>query len=367
MRLASYNVENLFDRAKVMNLDTQAEGRPVLEKFAQLNTLLAKLDYSAADKARTVQLLIDLGLEKSDQSKFVLLRRNRGRLLKRPQAGGLEITADGRADWVGSLELRTEPIRHTAVLNTARIIAELDADILAVVEAEDRPSLSEFNEAMVEEVGGTPYRHVMLIDGNDDRGIDVGLMCKDGFAIRRMCSHVDDRLPNGELVFSRDCAHYEIGTPGGTDLIVLVNHLKSKGFGTPASSNARRLAQANRVKEIYKDLRDAGNAHIAVVGDFNDTPDSAPLKPLIEDTDLKDVFVLPQFDDGGFPGTFGGSTASNKIDYILLSPPLAAKMTGGGVNRRGIFKPTKWAPLPELTRAEDAASDHAALWVDLDA
>ncbi|OYW68378.1 MAG: hypothetical protein B7Z40_03275, partial [Bosea sp. 12-68-7] len=33
MRLAVYNVENLFDRAKAMNLDSWAEGRPVLERF----------------------------------------------------------------------------------------------------------------------------------------------------------------------------------------------------------------------------------------------------------------------------------------------------------------------------------------------
>lgn len=29
MRLASYNVENLFARARALNLDTWAEGKPV--------------------------------------------------------------------------------------------------------------------------------------------------------------------------------------------------------------------------------------------------------------------------------------------------------------------------------------------------
>ena len=40
MRLAAYNVENLFDRAKAMNLATWSQGRPVLEAFARLNALL---------------------------------------------------------------------------------------------------------------------------------------------------------------------------------------------------------------------------------------------------------------------------------------------------------------------------------------
>ena len=98
MRLASYNVENLFDRAKAMNLDTWEEGKPVLEKFAALNKLLGEITYTAAMKTKLAELMIDLGLEKSDTGPFVILRRNRGGLLKRPQAGGIEIVAQGRAD-----------------------------------------------------------------------------------------------------------------------------------------------------------------------------------------------------------------------------------------------------------------------------
>jgi hypothetical protein len=98
MRLAGYNVENLFDRAKAMNLATWNQGRPVLEAFAKLNALLGQINYSAADKRRMVQLMLYLGLAKSDTGPFVILRRNRGGLLRRPRAGGLVITANGRAD-----------------------------------------------------------------------------------------------------------------------------------------------------------------------------------------------------------------------------------------------------------------------------
>ena len=82
MKLAVYNVENLFDRAKAMNLDTWEQGRPVLEKFAQLNELLGQIDYSAADKPRMAELMAALGLEKSDTGPFVLLRRNRNELAR---------------------------------------------------------------------------------------------------------------------------------------------------------------------------------------------------------------------------------------------------------------------------------------------
>ena len=58
-------------------------GRPsVLEKFAALDVFLGQVAYSAADKERT----IDLGMKKTDTGPFVILRRNRGSLLKRPPA-----------------------------------------------------------------------------------------------------------------------------------------------------------------------------------------------------------------------------------------------------------------------------------------
>jgi endonuclease/exonuclease/phosphatase family metal-dependent hydrolase len=368
MRFAVYNVENLFDRAKAMNLDTWAEGKPILEKFAELNKLLGEVQYTPADKAKMIALMIDLGLGKSDTGPFVLLRRNRGKLLKRPKTGGLEIVANGRADWAGSLELRDEPVNEVAMRNTAQVMIDIEADVLGVVEAESRPVLSAFNRELLTALGGQPFRHIMLIDGNDERGIDVGIMTRVASPVGRMRSHADELTPGGEPVFSRDCPEYEVATPSGT-VVVLLNHLKSKGFGSQASSNARRKLQATRVAEIYRDLIDNGITRVVVMGDLNDTPDSDPLEPLLKGTDLKDVFVSARFDDGGFPGTFGGCTASNKIDYILLSPELFGKVTAGGVFRRGMWpgvRPRKWDAYPQITREVEAASDHAAIWVDLD-
>jgi hypothetical protein len=59
----------------------------------------------------------------------------------------------------------------------------------------------------------------------------IGLL-GDRFLITRMNSHVDDLAPNGEGLFSRDCPEYEVALPGGKSLLVLVDHRKSKGYGT---------------------------------------------------------------------------------------------------------------------------------------
>lgn len=369
MRLAAYNVENLFDRARAMNLDDRDRGDAILRAFAGLNLLLGRVRYTDADRDRMAELMLELGLEEKDEAPFVILRRNRGGLLKRPRAGGIEITATGRADWVGSLELLEEPIAHAAMQNTARVMVALEADVLGVVEAESRPALKAFNEGVIGAVGGTPFRHVMVIDGNDARGIDVGLMTRDGFPIGPVRSHVDDAMPSGdEPVFSRDCPDYTVGTPAGARLHVLINHFKSKG-GDRRRADAKRRAQAERVAEIYGELAGAGERHVAVIGDLNDTPDSPPLAPLLGGTELRDAFLHPAFDDGGHPGTFGLCDAADKIDCLLLSPALYERVTAGGVVRLGMWpgsRPARWGTFPEVKGPRDAASDHAAIWVDLD-
>ncbi len=97
MRIASFNVENLFDRAKALKLDWE-DGRVVLERYARINQLLAKPLYGEEDKKEIKDLLRKLGLAKRDDGgRFAELRQVRGRLLSRPKRGGLEITARARA------------------------------------------------------------------------------------------------------------------------------------------------------------------------------------------------------------------------------------------------------------------------------
>jgi endonuclease/exonuclease/phosphatase family metal-dependent hydrolase len=368
MKVASFNVENLFSRPRAMNKDSWAEGRPILEDYAKLNTILQKQQYSEADKTEIVELVGSLGLKSDDMGKYAVLRQNRGQLLKRKRDGSIEIVAAGRDEWIGWVELRRESLNEKAILNTAAVIRDVNADVIGIVEAEDRISLKEFNDTVIKSEKGIPYEQVMLIDGNDSRGIDVGLMARGEYKIGLMRSHVHD-LHDSVVVFSRDCPEYQITTPTGECIWVLVNHLKSKGFGSQQSSDARRRLQATAIKEIYSGLIARGEKNVVILGDFNDTPDSESLQPLLEDTDLKDVSAHPNFDDGGFRGTYGGATASNKIDYVLLSPTLFARVGSGGIFRKGAWpgvRPKKWEVYPSIIEKYHAASDHQAIWAEID-
>lgn len=370
MRLATYNVENMFERAKAMNLDSWAEGKPVLEDFNRLNNLIQEVNYTPAIRAELLEIMKrHRGLISNGLSKFIRLRDIRGRFLARPRNKPAEIAADGRADWIGWFELEREAVKETATLNTARIIGLLGADVLCVVEAENRIGLKRFNEDVLPKAGVAPLEHIMLIDGNDDRGIDVGVMTTRNFEISRMLSHVDDRDGSG-FVFSRDCAEYEVTTAQGNRLLLLVNHFKSKGFGKPADSAAKRLRQAERVRQIYDARNAEGHEHVAVLGDLNEVPDQWPLDPLIRNgSTLIDIMVHPKFVGDGRPGTHGNGNKSDKLDYILMSPKLLARVQQGGIERRGVWGGTHgtlFPHLPTMSVEKDAASDHAALWAEID-
>jgi len=383
MKIASFNVENMFRRAVVLNQENWKDGKPILEAYAALTEVLEQPVYSDADKRRILALLEKLGLlswkeEKgvkkakfAEDNDWVWLRRSRGKLVSvHTKDGSIEVVAAGRADWIGWLELKREEVNEQATRNTAAVIADMDPDILAVVEAEDRPALVRFNENVLKLDQGEDkaFGHVMLIDGNDERGIDVGLLSKAGFPVVSMRSHVDDPGPPAKPVFSRDCAEYEFKV-GRSKLLLLVNHFKSKGFGKTSDSNERREDQAKEVARIYNERKAEGWKYIVVLGDLNDTPESKPLAPLIKGTDLKDASELPGWAWGEREGTFGGSK-KEKIDYLLLSPGLHGKVKAGGVNRKGLWHGDRtqnpWELLPTLTKEEEAASDHAAIWVELD-
>ena len=371
MRLATFNVENMFERPSIMNLPTWEDGEKVLQDFARLSDLIQKQQYSINDKQEMLTIMKrNSGLATKGESKHILLNEIRGKFLKKQQGTRpAEILANGRNDWIGWFELKRETVKETAIENTARVIHEVNADVFCVVEAENRITVNRFNQIVIPKIGSQQYTHVMLIDGNDMRGIDVGILTRQSFDIQSIISHVDDIDSEGK-VFSRDCPEFKIKTSLGNTLLVLVNHFKSKGFGSPSDTDHRRKRQAQRVREIYDERINEGLEFIAIVGDLNDTPDRDPLQPLIgNSSDLKDIMVHDKFIGDGRPGTFGNGTKSQKLDYILMSPKLSNKVKQGGIERRGVWggiNGNLFPHFPEIVTAKDAASDHAALWVDLD-
>lgn len=361
MRIATFNVENLFSRASVMNLDTWAEGGEVLSDVQTLNSLIEKKVYSSADKEIMSKLLEKYEFNNRDKvNRPFSLVEIRSKLYKVNKDNNIEIVAAGSDGWLGWVELQREGIEDQAIKNTARVIAEVGADILCTVEVENRMVLSKFNKLILKANFGLGYAYNMLVDGNDARGIDIGLLSNHKIVSVR--SHVED---GGEKpIFSRDCPEFEVALPNSDTLWILGNHLKSKGYGNPSQSNKKRWRQAAEVAKIYVAARERSD-YVLVMGDFNDFPGSDALRPLLEETDLRDVMSHPSY--AGKPGTYGSCNSVNqKIDYILLSPALWERVQAVGVETRGIYAPRSGLMFDTVTGHKSAASDHAAVWVDIE-
>lgn len=378
--IASFNVENLFSRPKAFNTFDWSVGKPVLAAYHEFNALIGADVYSRTDRERMRDLLLELGVyyrnthgatrrRHTQNPPWAWLRKNRGSFDREPRdtTADVEIIATGRNDWIGWLELSTEAVDETGTRMTARVVEDLDADVIAVVEAEDRPSLRRLNRDLLDD----RYRQVMLVDGNDERGIDVGIMTRSGFNLGAIRSNVDLEDDVG-IVFSRDCPDYEITTPAGSLVHVLVNHFKSQSGG----GGDKRRRQAEAVRRMVDDLVENGE-HVVVLGDLNEgqpTVDEPPvnLGALFDPAGpLLSCYDLDGFDVGPRPGTFDSCGIRNRLDYIFISHSLLPALRGGRVFRKGLWgsrktRPTSWETYPEMTTSVHQASDHAAVVVDLD-
>jgi endonuclease/exonuclease/phosphatase family metal-dependent hydrolase len=367
MRVATFNVENLFSRVRALNSPDMAKNKQVMEDVVRLQELFAKQSYSAQDKIEIKKLLERNNVEQPTKRNF-FVQQIRGKLYtaaKRHPPGKTviaNIKANGRVDWAGWIEFDRETFDSQPIENTARVITEVNADILCLVEVESRPALVEFNKRFLKP--GHRYGYKLLIDGNDPRGIDVALLSR--YGIRNMRSHVEDKIDNHEI-FSRDCAEYQVNLPTGKSLWMLCNHFKSRGYGNPAGNDAKRLNQSTRVHEILQRF-ELKKDFVIVAGDFNELPTSASLAPLLQHTaHLHNAFAkLPP---GADQWTHKDDVSANKqIDYVLLSDSLFDACQKVGIDRGGIYSKTnfrgQYPHFDTVTSESTQASDHAAVWAD---
>ena len=362
LRIGSFNVENLFGRAKVFTQSPSLDvGDTLLGLIDEFRKLIEQKNYTTLRKQRMLELYNDKKLRD-----FILIREDRRKLWQRAGWAIVGVAADGAGDWDGGIEFKLAPWNDLARSNTAKVIKATKADILCVVEAENRPSLKAFDTHLL----NSRYKYEMLIDGNDQRGIDVGLFSK--YPIGGVWTHIFDKV-GGKQVFSRDCLEVEVRGPDDEPIYVLLNHFKSKGYddGTADSKRKRQATQVNKLLDKYKLTKQ----RVVVAGDLNDTPDSDPLKPLLETYALYDV-LEEGFGDAMSKRWTYHYQSFEQIDYLLVSRPLRNALEGAGVIRRGIYNLEQLTGTPNsgvateteydtVTHWTNQASDHGAVWAKL--
>lgn len=265
---------------------------------------------------------------------------------------------------------------------TAELILLLQADVLALQEVEDMSTLRRFRDRYLG--GRAAYPHLVVIEGNDSRSINVGVLSRLPIVHVRSWQHLTDPV-NGQLLFSRDCLEVDIEVAAGRALTLFVNHFKSMrddiGDGGRARTRALRQRQCEAVKAIVQQRfgEHAGDHAWVVLGDFNDylTTDlqgHSGIDALVRWGELHDVAErLPEelrwthFWRGH--AERGLAPAYQQLDYLLLSRSLAARNVAlPVVERRGQpGRASRFAGerLDGVGFDRPKASDHCPLAMDL--
>jgi len=208
----------------------------------------------------------------------------------------------------------------------AVVIRDLGAEVIGLQEVENRGVLEAFNR---EHLGGL-YPTVVLVEGNDRRGIDVALLSKlPVLSVTNYCHRVlPTPQPNFPNRFARDLLAVRLQATTKCELTVYVVHLKSKHGGR--ESDLWRRAEAQQVRAIVEaHLRREPQAYLVLLGDLNDLPSSEPLEPLLR-------AGSPLFDPAAaLPGeqtyTYTYGERQQRIDYLLLSPALRRAYVPGSL------------------------------------
>ena len=202
--------------------------------------------------------------------------------------------------------------RYTGDARQARlagVIRELDADVLCLQEVENRDLLEEFNGKYLAEL----RYEVVLIEGNDSRGIDVALLSR--LPVHEVTSYRHLRFTDSlgqERRFQRDLLRVRIGAPFDGDVYVV--HLKSQHGAEEA--DAVRLAEAETISALLAAELGERRAYRAVLaGDFNDVPDSDPIRRILA-AGLADPCA------GSGSPTYNQEPYRSRIDYVLVTPAL---------------------------------------------
>lgn len=191
----------------------------------------------------------------------------------------------------------------------AEIIRRLDADIVGLMEVENRGILRELCE---EHLQGAGYRFHLLVDETDDRGIDVALISRRPF-----------------LAYSYDVPEFYRGilvarfTFEGEPLYVIVNHWKSR-FG---GGEDLRMNCAKRVVELVTEEIPAYEGRLVPVligGDFNDDDTDASVQHLVVEglvntlagRPIEERWTLPYHDRDGH------RVIRNGFDHVFINPRL---------------------------------------------
>lgn len=211
---------------------------------------------------------------------------------------------------------RRDEVTKPAYVNEARqercaaVLRELNADVVALQEVENRFLLEEFVETHLEGMG----YEVVHIEGNDSRGIDCALLSR--VPIRAVTSYQHRRFPGKDGMlqhFRRDLLRVSLGAPFDGDVYVV--HLKSQ-HGDEAADVVREAESAEILRILGENGMTNPSYRGVVIGDFNEVPELPTITQLIAGGLIDPMANTEQH-------TYNKEPYLTRIDFALMTRGLA--------------------------------------------
>lgn len=260
-----------------------------------------------------------------------------------PSTTDEEFTPTGDNRWGRArFEKKMDDIAKTILL-AADHYGDLPA-LIGLAEVENAFVLQELLEETP--LARTQYKYIHK-DSPDSRGIDVALLYREELFTPLETKYIGFSFPTRDVLYTK-------GVVNGLDTLhIMVNHWPSKR-GNEESSGRKREYVSLKVSHVVDSilLRNPA-ANIVLMGDFNDTPASSPLKNLGQLTNLA------KWADGA-EGSYKYRESWSMIDQFLVSENLIKEKSSiNGKNEA--FRP-QWIYThrgmeifaPEALFAEDA-------------
>ena len=234
------------------------------------------------------------------------------------------------------------------------IVRAVNPTILAVQEMGEEPYLLELQRDL--RSVGVNFPHTVLLRAADpDR--HVAILSKQPFkSIVRHDQLTFNYLGAPERV-KRGLLEVEFRN-GGREWSLFNLHLKSRRTvrKDDPESRIRREKEARVIRDfVVKRFSGEPRRDFIVLGDFNDTRGSAPIRRFLSVGSRTITEMIPAFDRRGEVWTYyyRKEDTYTRVDFLLASPSMLPKVSGG----QG-----RVVDLPE----GNVASDHRMVYVDLD-
>jgi len=224
-------------------------------------------------------------------------------------------------------------------------LRRMNADILAVQEIGRPSALEELRTSL--KADGLDYPHAEHVAGWDTN-IFVGVLSRFPIVARR--PHTNDHflLEGRRFQVSRGFAEVDVRVAPNYTLTVITAHLKSRRTIADADQAAMRAQEAILLRQkIDAVLERNARANLVVLGDFNDTKDTPPIRTLIgrgrnalvdtrpaERNGDTEPNPIPRFEPRHITWThyYGKEDSYSRVDYILVSPGLAREWDPAGTH-----------------------------------